>query len=125
MASLAPPTRTLDWALQTISTAPWFISQAVFTVTLEDPAIDTYHNVLEAPCQVGAFDLALEGSAVLCPGESATLTAPGGFTSYAWNNGSEGDAIAVGETGNYTVLVYDSEGCVGISNPNRHRSVST
>ena len=88
-----------------------------FTVTLENPAIDTYHNVIEAPCQIGAFDLALEGAAVLCPGETATLTAPGGFSSYSWSNGTEGEAVTVGETGNYTVLVYDADGCAGISNP--------
>ena len=88
-----------------------------FTVTLENPAIDTYHNVIEAPCQLGAFDLALEGASVLCPGETSTLTAPGGFSSYAWSNGAEGDAVTVGETGNYTVLVYDADGCAGISNP--------
>ena len=88
-----------------------------FTVTLEDPAIDTYHNVLEAPCQIGAFDLALEGSTVLCPGETASITAPEGYVSYAWSNGAEGNAIAAGETGNYTVLVYDNDGCAGISNP--------
>jgi hypothetical protein len=88
-----------------------------FTVTLENPAIDTYHNVIEAPCQLGAFDLALEGAAILCPGETSTLTAPGGFSTYAWSNGAEGEAITVGETGNYTVLVYDADGCAGISNP--------
>ena len=88
-----------------------------FTVTLDNPAIDTYHNVIEAPCQVGAFDLTLEGAAVLCPGETSTLTAPVGYSSYSWSNGAEGEAISVGETGNFTVLVYDSAGCVGISNP--------
>ena len=88
-----------------------------FTVTLEDPAIDTYHNVLEAPCQIGAFDLTLEGATVLCPGETTTLMAPEGYASYAWSNGGEGSSISAGETGNYTVLVYDNDGCAGISNP--------
>ena len=47
-----------------------------FTVTLTDPAIDTYHNVIEAPCQIGAFDLTLEGASVLCPGETSTHHSP-------------------------------------------------
>ncbi len=87
-----------------------------FTVTLTDPAIDTYHNVIEAPCQIGAFDLTLEGASVLCPGETSTITAPAGYASYAWSNGADTETVTVGETGNYTVLVYDSEGCAGVSN---------
>ena len=88
-----------------------------FSTTLIDPAIDTYHNVIEAPCQIGAFDLTLTGSAVICPGETATLDAPTGYASYEWSNGEQAIGITVGETGNYTVLVYDADGCAGISNP--------
>lgn len=87
-----------------------------FTVTLTDPAIDTYHNVIEAPCQIDAFDLTLDGETVLCPGETSMLTAPSGYDSYVWSNGAEGTTLTVGETGNYTVLVYDEQGCAGISN---------
>ena len=88
-----------------------------FTTTLINPAIDTYHNVVEAPCQVGAFDLTLTGANVICPGETVTLDAPMGFASYEWSNGEMALGIEVGETGNYTVLVYDQDGCAGISNP--------
>ncbi|MAC18016.1 MAG: hypothetical protein CMC97_06965 [Flavobacteriales bacterium] len=88
-----------------------------FTTTLINPDIDTYHNVVEAPCQVGAFDLTLTGANVICPGETVTLDAPMGFASYEWSNGEMALGIEVGETGNYTVLVYDQDGCAGISNP--------
>ena len=88
-----------------------------FTTTLVDPAINTYHNVIEAPCQIGAFDLTLTGPSVICPGESVSLDAPMGYASYEWSNGEFAMGITVGETGNYTVLVYDQDGCAGISNP--------
>ena len=88
-----------------------------FTTTLVDPAIDTYHNVIEAPCQIGAFDIVLTGANVICPGETVTLDAPMGYASYEWSNGDMAMGITVGETGNYTVLVYDQDGCAGISNP--------
>jgi hypothetical protein len=88
-----------------------------FTTTLIDPAIDTYHNVIEAPCQIGAFDLTLTGANVICPGETVTIDAPMGYATYEWSNGEMALGITVGETGNYTVLVYDQDGCAGISNP--------
>ena len=88
-----------------------------FTTTLVDPAIDTYHNVIEAPCQIGAFDLTLTGANVICPGETVTIDAPMGYATYEWSNGEMALGITVGETGNYTVLVYDQDGCAGISNP--------
>lgn len=87
-----------------------------FTTTIVDPAIDTFHNVIEAPCLVDAFEVTLEGQPVICPGETVTLTAPGGYSSYTWSNGMDAETIMVGETGNFTVLVYDEEGCAGISN---------
>ena len=87
-----------------------------FSTTLVNPAIDTFHNVIEAPCIVDAFEVTLEGQPVICPGETVTLSAPTGYNSYAWSNGVEGETITVGETGNFTVLVYDEEGCAGISN---------
>ena len=88
-----------------------------FTTTLVNPAIDTYHNVIEAPCQVGAFDLTLTGSPVICPGETVTIDAPMGYAQYEWSTGDMALGITVGESGNYTVLVYDQNGCAGISNP--------
>ena len=88
-----------------------------FTTTLVNPDIDTYHNVIEAPCQIGAFDLTLTGSSVICPGETVTIDAPMGYAEYEWSNGDMAMGITVGETGNYTVLVYDQDGCAGISNP--------
>ena len=40
-----------------------------------------------------------------------------GYATYEWSNGEMALGITVGETGNYTVLVYDQDGCAGISNP--------
>ena len=82
---------------------------------MDNPAIDQYHTVLEVPCTI---DVTLEASATgFCPGESVTLTTAGGFASYDWSNGTTGSAtLDVSEGGNYSVLVYDSEGCAGFSN---------
>ena len=81
---------------------------------IDNPGIDQYHNVLEVPCLVEVT--AVSSAEVFCPGESVTLTAPEGFVSYAWSNGSEEAFIEVTTTGAYSVLVYDDAGCAGVSN---------
>ena len=53
--------------------------------------------------------------AVICTGDTATLTAnptggSGSFT-YSWNTSATTQAISVTTTGNYTVIVTDSNGC--------------
>ena len=54
---------------------------------IENPEIDQYHSVSEAPCLV---DLEITSTAVgFCPGESITVSAPEGFTSYFWSNGTK------------------------------------
>ncbi len=49
-----------------------------------------------------------------CDGDSATLDAGAGFTSYLWNTGSTDPSITVAIAGIYSVEVTDSTGCTGI-----------
>ena len=55
----------------------------------------------------------ISGNAVICQGQTATLTASSGFVSYLWSNGATTASIAVITAGTYTVTVTDSIGCVG------------
>ncbi|MES2766409.1 MAG: PKD domain-containing protein [Bacteroidota bacterium] len=57
------------------------------------------------------------GALSLCEGESVTLDAGSGYTSYKWSNGSIAQIITVTESGNYTVTVTDAGGCSGTSDP--------
>ncbi len=47
----------------------------------------------------------------ICEGETASLSAGGGFTTYAWNTGATGQSINVTTTGTYSVVVSNSFGC--------------
>ena len=86
-----------------------------FETVIDNPEIDQYHTVNEAPCFVDV-EVTLSQE-VICAGETATITAPEGFTTYNWSNGNTGaSSIAVTESGNYSVIVYDTEGCAGTSN---------
>lgn len=53
------------------------------------------------------------GSTDLCFGESITLDAPGGYTSYAWSTGATSQSITVSSAGTYRVTVTGAGGCSG------------
>ena len=53
----------------------------------------------------------IKGQLTFCEGDSVTLTAQDGFASYMWSNGSTEKSITVSTTGNYSVTVYNQNGC--------------
>jgi len=53
----------------------------------------------------------IKGPLTFCEGDSVVLTAQDGFASYVWSNGTIGKSITVNSTGNYSVTVYDQNGC--------------
>ena len=83
------------------------------TTEIENPDINTYHNVFETECALTA-EVVAEGPTTICPGETVVINAPEGYT-YQWNNGATGQTIEVSETGFYNVIVNDGT-CYGSSN---------
>jgi len=55
------------------------------------------------------------GVSVLCSGDSTTLTAPSGMSSYLWSDGSTSQSLSVTSSGNYSVTVTNANGCVATS----------
>jgi photosystem II stability/assembly factor-like uncharacterized protein len=62
-------------------------------------------------------EIQADRSLTICLDEVVTLSAPPGFTSYRWSNGSTSRSITVDQAGVYTVTVVDQFGCVGTSAP--------
>jgi predicted transcriptional regulator len=56
------------------------------------------------------------GPTTICSGSNVTLTASAG-SSYLWNNGATTSSIVANTSGNYTVTVYNANGCSAISTP--------
>ncbi len=85
--------------------------------TLDNPEINTTHNMTEAECLLAPVDLTIDGSTELCPGETVNLSAPDGFI-YQWNNGATSQTITVSEAGSYTVTLNSTtDSCVSLANP--------
>ena len=53
-----------------------------------------------------------------CPYDSITLSASGNFTSFEWGNQSSNPNLTVYESGEYSVIAYDSAGCVATESIN-------
>jgi|694.fasta_scaffold11082_6 hypothetical protein len=83
------------------------------TTTFGQLAADQFVHVIENQCSVSGN--LLTGAPVLCPGQSATLNAANGFSSYEWSTGETTQSITVSTTGSYNVIVTDANGCTGIS----------
>jgi len=56
------------------------------------------------------------GATSFCQGGSVNLTAPAGYT-YAWSNAATTQTITVSASGNYSVTVFDANGCSATSAP--------
>jgi len=59
--------------------------------------------------------ISASGPTTFCAGDSVTLSAPAGFASYRWSDGSTERAIVAKSSGSYSVAAADSNGCGGIA----------
>jgi gliding motility-associated-like protein len=50
-------------------------------------------------------------TAALCIGSTTTLSVAAGFSSYLWNTGATTNSISVAASGDYSVMVTDTNGC--------------
>lgn len=50
----------------------------------------------------------------VCEGETVTLNAGAGFSSYAWSTGASTQSINVSQTGTYSIVVTNASGCTDL-----------
>ncbi|MBI5217900.1 MAG: gliding motility-associated C-terminal domain-containing protein [Bacteroidia bacterium] len=73
-------------------------------------AVNVIQNTNPAPNITGVLSF--------CVGNSSTLDAGTGFSSYAWSTGATSQTIIVTTTGTYTVTITNANGCSGTDNVN-------
>lgn len=66
-------------------------------------------------CVSKSVSVAVKGTVSFCEGDSTILTASPGFVAYKWSNGATTPSITVKNSGNYSVLVTDENGCPSAS----------
>ncbi len=65
--------------------------------------------------QLDAPQPAISGPQAVCPGSTATLSAPVGFSNYLWSNGATASSVTVTPPVSVSLTVTDANGCSGSS----------
>lgn len=81
---------------------------------IENPDINSTIIIPESSCSSPDNTIIVDGITSICPGETIELTAEAG-TSYNWSNGETTQSIEVGSGGNYSVVIWDEDGCASLS----------
>ena len=77
-------------------------------------AADQFVSVIENTCSITG-NILTGGPYMLCTGNTVTLTAASGFSSYLWSNNATTQSIQVSAAGSFSVKVSNSGGCSTIS----------
>ncbi len=83
--------------------------------TIENPSINTQHEIVEVGCLLDPVQLTVDGATSLCEGDQVTLSAPQG-DAYTWSNGATTQSITVSDAGNYSAVVWSGDDCAALSN---------
>ncbi|MEL7220312.1 MAG: FG-GAP-like repeat-containing protein [Bacteroidota bacterium] len=82
---------------------------------MENPAINTNHEVVEASCTLAPETISVIGNTALCEGETVQLLAPGGYDQIIWSIGGANPSIEVSQPGSYGLTLFDEEGCASVA----------
>ena len=102
-------------------TTPMLTVTTTYYVSINDGSCESTRtpvtasiNLLAKPILAASKPVA-GGAITMCAGESCTLTAPSGFSAYAWSDGAITPQITVTASGVYAFTVTDAAGCVSPS----------
>ncbi|MCC6412136.1 MAG: gliding motility-associated C-terminal domain-containing protein [Saprospiraceae bacterium] len=105
---------TYSWSNGSAGANTTVNSSGPYTVTVTNvdgcTGTSTFDALIPPPPAV-----TISGSPSVCQGESTSLSATNGFSTYAWSNGQSGASISVTNSGTYTVTVTDAFGCTATS----------
>ena len=74
---------------------------------------DQFVSIIENVCVLSGNTI--DGPLAICNGQSTTLTAAQGFSSYLWSDGSTGNSLTTSTPASYSVLVTNASGCSALS----------
>ena len=100
------------WNTGAITSSIYAPTTGTYTVTVTD-ANGCTKNVSKAITILANPVPNITGVATICQGNTTTLNAGGGYTSYIWSNGLGTQTITTGTANIYTVTVTAANGCTG------------
>lgn len=106
----SPPTGLSDTTIRNPVAAPAVSTWYTLMVIDGNGCVDS-DSVLVTVWPEAEVDIRIEGSALLCRGDSAVLDAGGAYRSYLWSTGEVSQRITVRNAGRYSVEVTSSDGC--------------
>ncbi len=83
---------------------------------IQNPAINTWHEIIEGECQPSIAVISTQDDTSICPGESVVLNVDEADVNYTWVDGSAESTLTVTESGAYHLITWDELGCGGVSN---------
>jgi len=84
------------------------------TTTFTSLSANQFVTVVEGGCNI-ANNIVSGSPYILCTGQTLTLTAAPGFSTYSWSNGDLTQSTVISAAGSYNVEVTASNGCSNIS----------
>ncbi|MFN7325038.1 MAG: hypothetical protein ACK5SQ_00495 [Chitinophagales bacterium] len=91
-------------------TSATYASSGLYSLTVTDNAgctVTAFFQVTIPPAPV----VTISGNTSVCSGNSSTLSASPGFSSYNWSSGQNTSSIEVTASGSYSVTATDAFGC--------------
>jgi len=89
------------------------LATGIYTVTVTDSRGCTTSRSVTIS-NTNPMQISITGKTGICPGETVTLCATAGYTSYAWSNGATTQCISVASADSLFVIATDALGCTGI-----------
>jgi hypothetical protein len=106
------PTYSYLWSNGAITNIISGIAAGTYTVTVTDARGCTATAAILVT-EAAQLVPTISGPTSFCPGNSTTLDAGNGYSSYNWSTGSVTQTISVNTIGTFTVTVTNASGCTG------------
>ena len=110
MLNASPGFANYSWSSGDNNSSITVTQAGTYSVTVTTASGCTGSTTINASIPVPPV-VTVDGPALLCSGQPATLTASIGLTNYVWSSGQNGRIISIVNPGIYTVTAADAQGC--------------
>ena len=107
---------TYNWSNGGNSAQLTGLANGTYTVTVSDASGCTATASVIVGSSLNNTVSITSNKQLMCAGDTATICAPAGYASYAWNTGETSACISATLAGNYYVTVTDNTNCSAASN---------